>query len=145
MTWVRAPGPHYFHIIFQSKFLCSVNAEDTSYAFKIRRPRVPIEQSEGQELRNTMDCSQRVYTLVPKSTRPGLFGLKFLGYTSTLGTDTPKVCQILLFFLSFLLFLSSFNYYSFNPFNIFHKYKKCIKIRKDKKYNKYFYFNFSCK
>ena len=70
MTWVRVPGLRYLHNIFQSKFLCSVNIEDASYASKSDHPRVQLNQFKGQDSWNTVGASQRLDTLLGKSIRP---------------------------------------------------------------------------
>ena len=41
-TWVRAPGPHPFHIIFHLTLICSFNAKAHHASTLSSRPRVPL-------------------------------------------------------------------------------------------------------
>ena len=47
-----------------------INIENASYAFKIKRPRVPLHSIKGQDLKTRVCLSQRPYMLIKRSTGP---------------------------------------------------------------------------
>ena len=52
-TWVRIPGLDVLHIILHSAIPCNVQDNNVPCIFTIQRPRVPDDQTNGVDLRNT--------------------------------------------------------------------------------------------
>ena len=104
-TWVRAPGPHPFHIIFPSIIiLCSFNTGSLPCNSPSSLPRICQDQSEGHSLRNIVDMSQHLHTLAREVKK----GLKTLGqncYNTPLNWgQTPLGLQHLFYFILFFIF-----------------------------------------
>ena len=94
----------FLNNIFPIIFPCSTNIQGASYTFLINQPRVSGNQIKGWEWRTPYTMVKRMCTLSGKSQkRPILMG-QITELHLHLGTDTPKVCNILLFFLSFHYF-----------------------------------------
>ena len=101
MTWVRAPGLYYVHIIFPIIFLCRHNLKDYHTPQESLLPRVQLLQIKGSRLMNTINASQHVSRPSGKSNRPRVFGPDYSKSYLQFGT-TPPGLQFSIFFSCFI-------------------------------------------
>ena len=107
-TWVRAPGPLTFHIIFPLIIIpCRFSTRRLPYTLPSNAPLGQSHSSKGSDLKNMVDPSQRYHTRLGKVKEARVIGLKLLAIHLTTGDNTPlrfANFYILYFFIIFFTF-----------------------------------------
>ena len=108
VTWVRAPGFHFLHIIFQLTIRCRHNVEDydTLSQSNVHASNRIQSKAKNGDTRWVPVSAQAHY--LEKSNGLRLLGQNFHNLTSYLGATTPFGLQILLTFFILFFFINCF-------------------------------------